>query len=50
MAEPTLLADLEEFVTLHRPHGELRAAASPAQRTDTASKSCARAASYSSDG
>jgi len=30
MAEPTLLADLEEFVTLHRPHGELRAVASPA--------------------
>jgi hypothetical protein len=29
MAEPTLLADLEEFVTLHRPHGELRAAANP---------------------
>jgi hypothetical protein len=27
MEEPTLLADLEEFVTLHRPHGGLRAIA-----------------------
>jgi hypothetical protein len=25
MAEPSLLTDLRDFVTLHRPHGELRA-------------------------
>ena len=25
MVQPPLLADLEEFVALHRPHGELRA-------------------------
>jgi hypothetical protein len=25
MAEPTLLADLEDFVALHRAHGELHA-------------------------
>jgi hypothetical protein len=29
MEQPPLLADLKEFVTLHRPHGELRAVASP---------------------
>jgi len=29
MEQPPLLADLREFVTLHRPHGELRAVASP---------------------
>jgi hypothetical protein len=27
--QPPLLADLREFVALHRPHGELRAIASP---------------------
>jgi hypothetical protein len=27
MREPTLLANLYEFATLHRPHGELRAVA-----------------------
>jgi hypothetical protein len=25
MEQPSLLTDLREFVTLHRPHGELRA-------------------------
>jgi hypothetical protein len=29
MEQPPLLADLREFVMLHRPHGELRAIASP---------------------
>ena len=29
MEQPPLLADLREFVTLHRAHGELRAVASP---------------------
>ena len=29
MEQPPLLADLREFVALHRPHGELRAIASP---------------------
>jgi len=29
MEQPRLLEDLREFVTLHRPHGELRATASP---------------------
>ena len=29
MELPPLLADLSEFVALHRPHGELRAIASP---------------------
>jgi len=27
MQEPSLLSDVEEFVTLHRPHGELHAKA-----------------------
>ena len=27
MEEPSLLSDVEEFVTLHRPHGELHAKA-----------------------
>jgi hypothetical protein len=30
--QPTLLADLEEFVSLHRPHGELHADAGPPAR------------------
>jgi hypothetical protein len=30
MEQPTLLADLYEFVTLHRSHGELRAVAGEA--------------------
>jgi hypothetical protein len=30
MDQPPLLADLREFVTLHRAHGELRAIASSA--------------------
>jgi len=29
MEQPSLLADVKEFVDLHRPHGELRATASP---------------------
>jgi hypothetical protein len=28
MEEPSLLADVREFVELHRPHGELQATAS----------------------
>jgi hypothetical protein len=33
MEQPPLLEDLREFVTLHRPHGELQANASAPTQT-----------------